>query len=622
MTTPLNVTVLAAQYDSKGYVTARWQVLPEPAQPLPTAEITDFALTIRRVRQGAIEQSTRSVEDGNACEAGLPYEFESGSQYSLTVAAYSGNTWLGSSWPPYPIENPLAAFVSEQQAPSGSGRAGSAADYRLDFVERLPYTPLFIDSGLNVVKVKLIGPDGRTPLPNQPIHWRVPPEYSGVRLYTQKPTMTDGDGIAVNRIRIDRGAELPELLTVSAWYEPSGVAAGTSGNHVCSLFESVEVRVFSSFVRDFAHPWTGGAIPRPDERVTATVTVLDGYSRPVRGLNMAWRMRPNAASGAWAQSENGDWQSLEWRDTPSYEKGFPVVTDERGRSTIRFANDGKQIMGVAPAVNNEEFDPAHAMFSEVDFGTGSQPAVKLPLDGGVLRLDKHPDTVPVTLPLEVGVSEDAAIWLNGEFVSTVFVGSITQPGQPILVPSEFFVPGQLQNQIGYIQSDGFGNGRDSILTRFGVTGKPHIPQPTPGGTLDKPRFERGGISIVNDSVIAGGLELRIPAYAGIARGDEVDLRIYLEGYYQNTAFKKYGYYKQTHGVRESDLADGFVLVVDESELRGYAASPQNEPGRFVAQYSVVSSSGGAQRYSKLLTQDLVTTVADRSLAWVAFDAPA
>jgi hypothetical protein len=612
MTTESRTTVLTARYHHEGYISAVWETSPRVA-------LKAFALTVTYVRQGSSGQNTLAVEDGLARAAGLPYQFEPGVQYELIVTPFDGEGFLSPSRP-VPIANPLQVVAGDDrfnEAAEAGARADGGADdrYRLEFVERLPYTPLFVDSGWNVVKAKLIGPDGK-PLVKQPIHWRVPPEYKGVRLEKSVPTPTDDEGVAANRIRIDRGAQVPGLLTVSAWYLPPSSATDAAAHHTAALFESVEVRVFCSFARDSAHPWTSVGTPQPDELVTATATVLDDRSRPVRGLRLAWRMHPNAASAAYEPAVHGGLRKLAWTDTPAYEQGFGVYTGELGRTTIKFANYAPQIMGVAPTVNAEEY-PNHAMFSAVDLGTGQGTAVGLPLAGGVLDLDQYPDTVPVKVSPDVGVSCDAAIWLNDGFVATVYIGTAEQPGL-VRVPSEYFVPGEQPNRIGDIKSGIFGNGTDSVLSRFRVRGQAHIPRPTPGGTLAEPRFDARGVRIVNDSVIAGGLAVRIPAYAAIAAGDEVRLRIYLEGYYQNTEFKRHGFYEMTHGVQASDVADGFLLVVDEAELRGYAASPKGERGRFVAQY-VVAAPAGTKRYSKLLSQDMATTVADQPSEWVAFD---
>lgn len=610
MTTEPRTTVLSALYHQEGYISAVWETSPSVA-------LTAFALTITYLREGGLGRDAWAVEDGLARAAGLPYRFEPGVQYALIVTPFDGEQLLPSS-PPMPIANPLRSVADDDRAAEadsgGAATDGSANPYRLEFVERLPYTPLFIDAGWNVVKVKLSGLDGKA-LDKQPIHWRVPPEFKGVRLEKTNPTTTGPDGVAANRIRIDRGAQVSDLLTVSAWYEPLNGASGIWANHVAALFEAVEVRVFCSFARDSAHPWTSGGTPKADELVTATATVLDDRSRPVRGLRMAWRMHPNAASAAYEPTAHGGLRQLAWTDAPLYERGFAAYTTELGRTTIKFANYAPQIMGVAPTVNAEEY-PYHVMFSAVDLGTGNGTAVGLPLVGGVLDLDRYPDTVPVTVSPDVGVSCDAAIWLNDGFVARVYIGTAEQPGL-VRVPSEYFVPGE-RNGIGYIKSDVFGNGADSILSKFGVRGQARIPQPTPGGTLAEPRFVARDVRIVNDSVIAGGLALWIPADTAIAAGDEIRLRIYLEGYYQNTDFKRYGFYEMTHGVQVGDVADGFLLIVDEAELHGYAASLKGEPGRFVAQYVAVASVG-TTRYSKLLSQAMVTTVLDQASDWVAFD---
>lgn len=602
--------VLSARYHEEGYISAQWETTSPVA-------LKSFALVIMYEKNDGSGQSSFAVEDGLARIAGWPYTFEPDARYKLVVMPFDGEGFQSAS-PPFPIPNPLRT-VAEDNPSTGAAsdtaaNSSSSESYRLEFVERLPYTPLLIDAGWNVLKVKLTSADGK-PLAKQPIHWRIPPGTQGARLEKANPTSTGADGIAANRIYIDRSALMPNLLTVSAWYEPPDGKLGETAYHVAELFESVEVRVFCSFVRDSAHPWTENPIPEKDEFVTATATVLDDQSRPVRGLRMAWRMHPNAASVAYEVLGAQVLQRLHWKDSPPYERGFPVDTNAFGRTTIKFANSAPQIMGVAPAVNAEEY-PTHAVFSAVDRGSGSGTQAGLPLTNGYLDLDQYPDTVPVTVSPEVGATCDAAIWLNDAFVTTVYIGTVPQYGV-VRVPSEYFVPGEL-NRIGYIQSGIYGNGTDSVLSKFRVKGKAHIPEPTPGGTLAPPRLEAAGVTIINDSAIAGGLALRIPAYASIAAGDEVTLGIYLEGYYQNTDFKKNGFYQMLRGVVAKDVPNGFVLIVDEAELRGYAASSKGKPGRFRAQYAV-SPLNGAKQYSQVLVNDnFVTSLPDLPSEWVAF----
>lgn len=595
--------ITAARYDREGYVSARWTVDSD-------AVLVGFALIIRSERPGQIAQSTTYVEDGGTRTlAGMPFSCEQGTNYQLIVTPYDDKGPLSSS-DPFPIEIAVQAELEP-----------------LEFTERLAYTPLLIDSGYNVVKVRLIAPDG-TPRRNQPISWRIPPEYRKVLLETTKPTMTDNDGIAANRILVPGEAGVPDLLTVSAWCAPEGATSGS--DHVSALFRCVEPRVFCSFAQTFAHPLRDTSEPgKPqepddDQLITATATLLDGKSQPIRGLRIALRMEPNAATLAYERVDAGTLpplrRQLRWQDWPPYERGFPLRTDNDGQCTVMFANAASQIMVVCPTVNAIQHQ-YYSVFTEVDYGTGeASPGPRLPLSPGtdnVLDLNRYPDTVPIVLPTEIGITADGAIWLNDAIVAVAPIGSMPAPAA-IPVLSEYFVPDDRRNRIGYVEGDRAGNGQDSVLVYFKASGQPSVPQPVGGGSLAEPRFEAGGVKIVNDSVVTGGLPLRIPAYKGIALGDAIQLRIYLDGYYQGTASPKHGLITLSHAVEKSDLAEGFVVILDEALLRGYAASAKGRAGQFVAQYAVTQA-GSPTAYSVALSRELVTSVPDRPSNWIALE---
>lgn len=600
--------VTQAGYYEEGYAVARWDGADDKT-------VTAFVLTLRGIRTGSVDQRYFIVEDGWARSAAFPCELEAGTQYTMTVTPYRGETALTSSGPyslPLPLR-PLSGFAP------------------LDFTERLAYTPLLIGPGQNVVKVRLLAADGK-PIQGEAISWSVPAEYTTVRLHWTGATKTDRNGVAANLIFVGRGDDAPQSLTVSAWRgAPTSTGAASEAHRICAVFDCVEANVFCSFARNYARPlptdshYTRHSPNRPpeDELIVATATVLDDESRPIRGLWFSWRMEPNAATLAYRREPNQALSWLDWTGTPLYESGFRVVTNEHGQSTIAFANSEPQIMGVSPAVNSVE-SPYSVVFTAVDLGSGSLPALRLPTSRNYLDLDAYPDAVPVAIPIQVEEIDEVAIWLNNDIVSIDYLASTSKPNDPIWIPSWRFVSGDAINAIGYVGGYLGGNAGDSRLSKVRVVGTPRVPGPEPGGRYEAPLFEEAGIGIVNDSTIAGGLQIRIPAYVDIAAGQRVTLNVYLKGYYQNSPYERFGFVKYRHEVTEEEVPVGFVMVVDQNELTGYGLSPGNRPGTLVAQYAVTSTDSARSVYSKQLTAPIATTVPYKSSTWVALspdDAP-
>ncbi len=471
----------------------------------------------------------------------------------------------------------------------------------IEFVERLPFTPLLIDSSFNVVKVKLTADD--KPVADEPVSWYIP-QYNGVFFDNNAPTKTGKDGIATKRIYIAEDAVLPERLTVSAWLAN---ATKSEDGRTSVLFESIRARVFCSFETRSAHTWPAAETePRSDQLVSATTTILDGDSRPVRGLTFYWRMLPNAPTAAYRRLADGSLHNLQWQDSPSYEKGYRTVTLEDGKSNILFANSASQLMELAPTINAILY-PQTAVFTDVDLGTGEGTQPKLPLDNNTLNLDSYPNAVPVTLPAAIGTTADGAIWLNGAIVKVVHAGTFASP-RPIPISSLAFIP-RTQNSMGAVYELPGANAQDSARLNFSVKGSAQVPQPSQGGTLVAPSLAIGGVTIVNDSIISGGLAIRIPDYDGIAVGDSVALNVYLHGYY-NGVYPRDGNLVLTHEVGESDKKTGFVLIVPEDMLEGYGALKSGEPGTLQAQYVVEGLESSA--WSRIFEIPMVTTDPNQS----------
>lgn len=591
--------VLEAGYYDDGYAVVIWTT---PDTEAPTA----FVITLDGTG-GPIRKINEIVEDGAARSCAFACRLNASSKWTVTVTPMRGEIPLAGS---QPFAVPLRPLPPGVQS--------------LSFYERQPYTPLLIATGYNVVKVRLLDADGR-PIKDAPIGWSVPPEYPGVRLLPSQGTKTNGDGIATVRVFVPGGEKAPASLTVSAWRNDPASAR----HHVAAVFDCAEPRVFCSFVQNYAHPLMdeegpingSSAVPAEDQLISATATILDDEGTPIRGLAFSWRMDPNAATHAYVRGPDG--ALVPWPATlsPPYESGFRMSTDDRGQSTILFANSRPQIMEVSPSFNDTDV-PYRVVFTAVDLGLGELPRLLLPLggSGNRLSLSDFADTVPVTVPLQAGDGYNTAIWLNNDIVSIVYQGVSETPTNPIPVPSWRFITGNARNSAGYVRGQLSGNAEDSRLAYFQVDGAARMPEPQPGGTLDMPRFEQGPVSIVNDSTIAGGLRIRIPAYAGIAFGDRGALRIFIKAFYQNSAYEKFGFLTLPYEVGRGDHDGGFVIVVDQNDLTGYGLSPRGQPGTFVAQYSVEQSRLPQPAYSRLLTAQIVTTVPYKEQTWVALTA--
>ncbi|RDU96935.1 hypothetical protein [Trinickia dinghuensis] len=625
----LETKVLWARYYREGYVVAKWETMTSPG---------GFWLWIRPPNEDWPNPPgwVQWMEDSQARVGSFPFKCVVGHEYVFSVWPQGGLS--GPESPRIPVEGGSTGGIVGIEPPFGSTVLDSAGTpnlpegYRLEFVERMPYTPLFLGAGFNVIKAQLLDPDGR-PLPKRQIGWGAfPGGFPGLRWETDEPTITNEDGIAANRVYIPSSNLTGPggTFTISVWVQPP--ASGVPDHHVSTVFPIRRARVYCSFARNWSHAWRAGdrlslhvppKAPCADQLVAATVSVIDDTNEPVRGLRMSWRTTPNPTSGAWKPIGGGAGQPidggpsrwLDWQALPFYESGFPAVTDDHGQSTVWFANDAAQITGVAPTVNGEEY-PNFMVFTDVDLGTGTDPAVKLPLDKDG-NVEVGTDPVPVTLPGNIAAFSDAAIWLNGNIVSMLHLAANPAPAVAPVPPEYFKLSDEKDNAIGYVKSDRYGNGVDSKLSWFRATGQSRGARTFEGGTLGAPRLQAGDAATVDDSLVAGGLALNLPAFEWRELNDEMQLYIYLEGYEPGTDTKKYGTFEATYPARDAGGSNGFVVVVDESALRGYCASSTGEKGRFIAQYSISKPrSQGDKQYSVILSRDLDTTAVDLP-AWRA-----
>lgn len=594
--------VTAARYDAQGYALVQWvtEGLERPA--------TSFLVSMRGVRPGETMKENFVVEDGMSRSGSFACELSAGLSYMVCVTPARGDEMLpGSPW--FPLE-------------LGPQRLSHFA-----FVERLPYTPLLLDMAYNVVKVQLRLPDG-TPMARVPIRWSVPPAYPSVRLESKQATYTDANGIAANRILVSDARDLPGLLTVSAWSdEPSANAAA----HMSALFACVRPRVFSSFVRNYAHPIhdegnlaSGAGALTDDELITSTTTILDDKNRPIRGLRFAWRMEPNAATYAFSRaSPDGPLEPLQWTTKPIYELGYAGYTNDQGQATISFANTASTIMTFSPAVNSIEYQN-DVVFTDVET-RGTMAPLSLPLNRNTLELNAYPESVPVTVPFGPISAGRVAIWLNQDIASIVYRTHAAQISGPmtIEIPSWRF-PSNVTNAAGYVQGDLYGNAEDSRLVRFQVEGHAQLPKPVdvPSSAPRAPELVRPGVTVIDNSTIANGLLIRVPVYPKMTAGQRVSLNLFISGYYQGTNALKYDYPTLRHDVETDDLSGGFVLVVDEELLTGFSQSREGRPGSFIAQYSIATPGAigsPSPVYSRQFVVAISTTVPYRPSDWVALD---
>ena len=596
-----DIKVTSAHYDPQGYVLVQW--VADGLERAPTS----FVLSVRGVGPGETTIESFVAEDGMSRTCSFACELSDSLRYTIAVTPFSGDEMLGGSpWFPLTFGPPpqLSHFA---------------------FVERLAFTPLLLDMAFNVVKVCVLRmPDG-APVAGVPIQWAVPPAYPSVRLESKQATYTDAQGIAVKRILVADARDLPSLLTVSAWHDEAGARAAA---HTSVLFACVRPRVFSSFVRNYAHPlYDDPNSPTSeltdDELITSTTTILDDKNRPIRGLRFAWRMEPNAATCAFGRaSSDGSREPLRWTDKPKYELGYAGYTNEEGQATISFANTAPTIMTFSPAVNSIEYQN-DVVFTHVDSG-GTAPPLSLPLNRNTLELNTYPESVPVTVPFGSVPAGRVAVWLNQDIATIVYRSHVSQVSGPetIWIPSWRFSSDNT-NQAGYIQGDMYGNAEDSRLIKFQVIGQAQLPRPVevPKDAPAAPELVRPGVTVIDNGTISNGLLVRIPAYPTIKVGQRVSLNLFISAFYQGTNSPKFDYPTLRHDVEIDDFG-GFVLVVDEELLTGYSSSRNGAPGTFIAQYSIetpASVGPSSPIYSRPFSVPISTTVPHKASDWVALD---
>lgn len=454
----------------------------------------------------------------------------------------------------------------------------------LNFLYPLPFTPLLIAEGSNQLVVRLEVPDG-TPVKGQTIHWLAVADSALVQLTAQQ-TQTLEDGTSTNSIEIL--GSLPDLLTISVWSD-------LDPRHFSTLYECVKLRSWVSMKSSIGQLYPRGSNERPKEaqQIGVTTTLLDETSRPVRGLRCHWGGSPNPPTSAWEPIAGGLLVPL----VPDKD-GYPFETNSQGRATISFSNAATTICQLNLNVNNVAQDSRPAVFTNIENGNGDLPPIIFDFDNdGRVDLDKYDDKgVAAYLPTSIGSGYYVAIWLNEEIVARgtpEYDYSVT----PLYIKKSYFQTDGANNTAGYIISSPAGNGKDSKLRVFPVIGTIPAPQPpVVTRTYDQPSIVPPIWTVVNASTVAGGLELSIPPYTGIADGDKVTINIYLEGYLGGTNVKKYGFVTMEHDVADGDVDNGFTVVADESNFVGYYRStPGNAYGKFRAEYVV----NGTQ-YSELL----------------------
>ncbi|GLU32407.1 hypothetical protein WKR88_02465 [Trinickia caryophylli] len=459
------------------------------------------------------------------------------------------------------------------------------SDSKLRFAYPQPFTPLLVGPGGNKVTVQLTPREDQA-LRGQPIQWKVEPSGS-ISLGDGPQTQTLKDGTTANFLSVPEPVD--DLVTVSVWDGSQPDAA-----HYTTLFQCVVPRVWGSMDTNIVPTTPPATTPGSNQLITATATVVDDSSAPVRGLLFYWTGSPATPTSAYRVLPLG----LE--PVAGQADGYPCVTDDSGMGGLAFANTRPTIILLGIATNTTQ--RYLVAFSDVAKGIGKLPPLIVPLgDGNVLDLDSQSDPLGVPIFLDPTLSSTqnyVMVWLNGVIAAVGYPGK-DYTTTPLYVPKNYFKNEQASNLIGAVISNVAGNGGDTGLLQFPAKGDvPVIEPPQRIRTLEAPTLVRGvGGGAVNQSTLSGGLQIWIPAYDHIDDGDKIQIRMYLQGYFAGTTIKRYGLVQMEVTTSYGDVDDGLLVVANEADFAGYDVSSMGDVGVLQIEYIV-----DGDEYSKLLTR--------------------
>ncbi|MDR0218456.1 MAG: hypothetical protein LBI71_06150 [Enterobacteriaceae bacterium] len=455
--------------------------------------------------------------------------------------------------------------------------------YDVDFISPLSSDVLDTESR-RAITVKVNGN-----INSKMVKWLTFPSGSDIGniKFTKNSTPINKNGLSTNYLIT--GDEIDNNLLISVYVENDI----TDPDHYSAIYKMVNSTITSSLNSTYCTPTENYDPEDVKSSIAITIHVVDDDNTPLNNYPLKLKGQRTLPI------------EVHPKDIVKYDEkinGYVFQTNENGQVTINLSNTSPAIIEFNIGAYNRSFVKSYyAVFTYIGdkiassrlFGAPSLSNIDI---NGVLDLDKiKGDLVEVIIP-EPDIEYHGAkiaIMINNQIPYVSYFKKIDGI-YSFNVNKKFFKTNYADNFIAYILNDRDDNGSDSETLKFKVTGSVGEYRPEKLGNLEAPCLVKPG-TVVNYAHIVGGLEINIPRYDSIEKGDEVITNIYLNAYFVNSNSPKTALLTATHTVIDSELTDGFTVLFQQVDLEGFAMSKSGKEGTFQAQYIV-----NGENYSQIL----------------------
>lgn len=436
------------------------------------------------------------------------------------------------------------------------------------------------------ITVKFVAEDGGKSS-GRTLNWSTDDLQGNV--FDEDETTTDANGQSQNVLHV---ASRPVgSLRVSVWEE-----GGTPAGHYVSMYDVVDAALSINFDRIDAVPSPTRNTPPANGSIytiRATVRATDlTTGSPAKFMPIQVQGLPNIPTGLY--TESGD------RVIPDDDGNYVVTADETGMAVLQCLNASESaviLIFSAPGAAGIQQSVLYSQLAPGGVTKGTLAPLIFIMPNNYIDLNGPLAYVTATFDGSVNLKNytNCTVFVGNAVYGPVLLSNLPTPGE-IQIPKSLFVSGQ-RNKISYCMSRSTsGNAYDSQIVEQMVQGvPPQVMPPNVARTLVAPSISG---SVVNNSLIAGGLNVKVKPYANMQEGDQVDVTVYVNDDGTRQSFKL----DSTHGVLFGELRTGFNVTFEQFAMTGYV-------GQFQAEYAVRQAGGGTSvAYSKLLTVPMDTSL--------------